>query len=98
EWVNPHLKSVLGIIKSKNSALSGVRRGAASCREDAMSRSTMVLFWSLLVLTAGFLLAAQGCGGSGGSGGGGSNPLPMPGPSSGKIQHVVVIFQENRTP
>jgi phospholipase C len=58
-----------------------------------MSRSTMMLLWSLLVLTAGFLLALDGCGGSGGS-----NPLPMPGPSSGKIQHVVVIFQENRTP
>ena len=58
-----------------------------------MSRSTMMLLWSLLVLTAGFLLALDGCGGSGGS-----NPLPMPRPSSGKIQHVVVIFQENRTP
>jgi phospholipase C len=54
-----------------------------------MSRSTMLLFWGLLVLTAGFLLALDGCGGSGGT-----NPLP----SSGKIQHVVVIFQENRTP
>ncbi|HUE50771.1 MAG TPA: alkaline phosphatase family protein [Terriglobales bacterium] len=54
-----------------------------------MTRSTMLLFWGLLVLTAGFLLALEGCGGSGGS-----SPLP----SSGKIQHVVVIFQENRTP
>jgi phospholipase C len=54
-----------------------------------MGRSAALLFCGLLVLTAGLLLGLNGCGGGGGS----SHPL-----SPGKIQHVVVIVQENRTP
>ncbi len=57
-----------------------------------MNRSALVLFGGLLILTAVFLLGLNGCGGSAGSGG--LNP-PL---SLGKIDHVVVIFQENRTP
>jgi phospholipase C len=56
----------------------------------------MLLFWTLIIGTAGLLLGLNGCGGSsspasdGGGGGGGG--------STQKIQHVVIIFQENRTP
>ena len=60
-----------------------------------MSRSTVLLFWGLLFLTAGLLVSLDGCGGNGASTPGSTPPPP---PSSGKIQHIVVIFQENRTP
>ncbi|MGA8733949.1 MAG: alkaline phosphatase family protein [Terriglobales bacterium] len=56
-----------------------------------MARSGMpLLWWGLLVCTAGFFVSLNGCGG----GGSGSSTTPPP----SKIQHVVVIFQENRTP
>ena len=55
-----------------------------------MSRLT-VLFWGLLFLTAGLLVSLDGWGRNGGS-------TPPPPPIPGKIQHIVVIFQENRTP
>lgn len=32
------------------------------------------------------------------SGGGGVAPAPTPGPASNKIHHVIIVFQENRTP
>ncbi|MGA9966382.1 MAG: alkaline phosphatase family protein [Terriglobales bacterium] len=51
----------------------------------------MLPFWCVLVVTAAFLASLGGCGG------GGSSTTPPPPPSQ-KIQHVVVIFQENRTP
>ena len=54
-----------------------------------MSRSTVLLFWAVLLLVAGLLVNLNSC-----AGGGGSTRMS----SSGKIQHVVVIFQENRTP
>jgi phospholipase C len=54
-----------------------------------MNRRAMLLLSSLLVCSAGLLLNLGGCGGS--------STAPPP-PSSQKIQHVVVIFQENRTP
>jgi len=50
-----------------------------------MRRPTILLYWALLVCTAGFLASLGGC-------------IKMGGLSSQKIQHVVVIFQENRTP
>ncbi|HEX4544495.1 MAG TPA: hypothetical protein VH114_15115 [Candidatus Acidoferrum sp.] len=43
---------------------------------------------------AGLLLNSSGCGG----GGTPISPPPPPTPFGNKIQHVVVIFQENRTP
>jgi hypothetical protein len=46
-----------------------------------------ILVFAIVVLAMGTLVSLNGCGGSGGS-------TPPP----GKIQHVVVIFQENRTP
>jgi phospholipase C len=49
-------------------------------------------FIGLLLLVAAVLMEANGCGGTSSSGGTSS------GPTVGKIQHVVVIFQENRTP
>jgi phospholipase C len=55
-----------------------------------MSRSAWLLLSILLLCTAGFLLSLNGCGG-------GSTAPPPPPPAS-KIQHVVIIFQENRTP
>ena len=49
-----------------------------------------ILVFAIVVLAmGGTLLNLNGCGGTGG----GSSPPPP-----GKIQHVVVIFQENRTP
>src|SRR5437868_7933074 len=56
----------------------------------SITLSTMLLFWGLLVCTAGFLISLNGCGG-------GSQNLAAPPPTLSKIQHVVVIFQENRS-
>ena len=53
-----------------------------------MGRSTVLLFWGLLLVTAGLLVSLQGCGGR----------ASMSPPPPGRIQHVVVVFQENRTP
>jgi phospholipase C len=52
----------------------------------------VLLFWGLLICTAGLLLGLNACGG--GSSSAGSTTTPP----SQKIQHVVIIFQENRTP
>jgi phospholipase C len=49
------------------------------------------LLATLILATSGLLLSLNGCGGSG-SGSGQTPP-----PSAGKIQHVVVIVQENRS-
>ena len=50
-----------------------------------------ILVFAIAVLAmGGTLVSLNGCGS------GGSTPPPPPPP--GKIQHVVVIFQENRTP
>ena len=51
---------------------------------------------SLLALSTALTLCA--CGGGGGSGGGSAMPPPQQPPPSNKIAHVVIIFQENRTP
>lgn len=51
-----------------------------------MARTTPILFLSLLLSMSSMFLALSSCG---------AGP-PLPG--SDKIQHVVVIFQENRTP
>jgi phospholipase C len=53
-----------------------------------------LLFISILTFCSGaLLLSLNGCGGSGSS----TAPVTPPSPAS-KIQHVVIIFQENRTP
>jgi phospholipase C len=57
-----------------------------------MFRPKVVLLWGLLVCIAALLSTMGGCGG------GSSTPPPPPPPPPEKIQHVVVIFQENRTP
>ena len=55
-----------------------------------MSRLRVLLFAIVILLTVGAtLLSLNGCGGAG------SSTTPPP---PGKIQHVVIIFQENRTP
>ena len=54
-----------------------------------MMRSKALLVWGLLLCAAGFLVS-NGCGGSSSQK---SEVLP-----SSAIQHVVVIFQENRSP
>jgi phospholipase C len=56
-----------------------------------MARPNVVLMWGFLICAAAVLISLNGCGG--GSTSGGSTPPP-----SQKIQHVVVIFQENRSP
>lgn len=55
----------------------------------------LLLACALLVTLALVLLNLNSCGGGGNSNGG--NPHPPP-PPSGVIRHVVIIFQENRTP
>jgi len=57
-----------------------------------MHRTTISASWAAICLVslAGILAAAHGCGG-----GGSTSPPPPP---QSKIQHIVVIFQENRTP
>ena len=52
-------------------------------------------FAVLLVAAAAAAMSLNGCGGV--TGGSHSNP-PLPPPQPGKINHVVIIFQENRTP
>jgi len=55
----------------------------------------MLLCWGLLVLTAAVVLDLNGCGGGGSS----SQPSsPSSSSPSQVIRHIVVIFQENRTP
>jgi len=55
-----------------------------------MSKIRVLLFAIVMLAVGGTLVSLNGCGGSSS----GSTPPPP----SGKIQHVVVIFQENRTP
>jgi phospholipase C len=55
-----------------------------------MSRPALLSVSILLLCTAAFLLSLNGCGG-------GNGTFTVP-PSASKIQHVVIIFQENRTP
>jgi phospholipase C len=57
-----------------------------------MIRLKLALLLILLLGTAGFLISLNGCGGSS------ANNNPPPPPPPGKINHVVIIFQENRTP
>jgi len=59
-------------------------------------RKRMVAFCSITICSVflvGMLATLHGCGSSGSGGGGGTPPPP-----GSKIQHIVVIFQENRTP
>ena len=55
-----------------------------------MRRAAIWLPFALLVIVSAVLLNVEGCGG-------GATSAP-PNPPAQKIQHVVVIFQENRTP
>jgi phospholipase C len=48
----------------------------------------------LAVLSLTAVLAANGCGGGGAAGG---VPNPSARPTSAKVQHIIIIFQENRT-
>jgi phospholipase C len=61
-----------------------------SARKRCAVRAKMLVFCSLLVCIAAFLANLSSCGG-------GTTTTSAPPPTS-KIQHVVVIFQENRTP
>jgi len=56
-----------------------------------MVRLRLALLLGLVVTTAGLLIGLNGCGGGAGSG---QQQPPPP----GTINHVVIIFQENRTP
>src|SRR5579863_6407752 len=57
-----------------------------------MVRTKILLVWGLLFCAAGFLVSLNGCGGSS------SLKSQTPPPPTSAIQHVVVIFQENRSP
>jgi phospholipase C len=58
-----------------------------------MAQPKTLFLWVLLLCTAGILVSSNGCGG-------GSSQVvtPPPPPPPQKIQHVIVVFQENRTP
>jgi len=57
-----------------------------------MARTKVFLLWGLLVGAAAVIMGLNGCGGSA------SNSTPPPPPPPQKIQHIVIIFQENRSP
>src|SRR5579862_3902022 len=57
-----------------------------------MKRLASPSYFVLLLVVAAILLEVNGCGG------GNSTSGSQTGPGVGKIQHVVIIFQENRTP
>jgi len=59
--------------------------------EVDMVRLKVALLLIVLLCAAGFLISLNGCGGVAAN----HNPPPPP---PGKINHVVIIFQENRTP
>jgi len=59
-----------------------------------MTRPPVSVLWYLLLGVAVLLTAFNGCGGGSAS----SSTPPPPPPPPLKIQHVVVIFQENRNP
>ena len=64
-----------------------------------MARTAFLWFCVLLLAIGALFLGQNGCAGSNTSGNGGGNSPTNGGSSSpNKIQHVVVIFQENRTP
>jgi len=64
-----------------------------------MARTAFLWFCVLLLAIGALFLGQNGCAGSNTSGNGGSNSPSNGGSSSpNKIQHVVVVFQENRTP
>jgi|HubBroStandDraft_6_1064221.scaffolds.fasta_scaffold22647_3 phospholipase C len=56
-----------------------------------MAQSRMLLLWGSLICTAAFLINLNGCGG-----GSGNSSTNTPPPTQ-KVQHIVVIFQENRS-
>src|SRR5215470_10745480 len=56
-----------------------------------MVRLKLILLLSIVVGSAGFLISMNGCGG------GASSSSHQP-PPPNTINHVVIIFQENRTP
>src|SRR6266481_2051124 len=93
----PRLPSGLTQRKSRCASSSGLRRYV--CRhlrernslEVTSAMKLRILVFAIAVLAmGGTLLSLNGCGGTGGS--------PPPPPPPGKIKHVVVISQENRTP
>jgi phospholipase C len=59
-----------------------------------MWRLKIALLLSTLIGLAVFLINLNGCGGASTN----NNPPPPPPPTVGQINHVVIIFQENRTP
>src|SRR5437588_4317459 len=65
----------------------------------SMARTAFLWFCVLLLAIGALFLGQNGCAGSNTSGNGGGNSPTNGGSSSpNKIQHVVVVFQENRTP
>src|SRR5277367_4019758 len=60
-----------------------------------MNRPALLSLIILLIAASTVVLSLNGCGSSNTVAG--TGPTPSPGPAS-KIQHVVIIFQENRTP
>jgi phospholipase C len=64
-----------------------------------MARSAFLWFCVLLLAIGALFLGQNGCAGGNTSGNGGTNSPSNGGSSSpNKIEHVVVVFQENRTP
>ena len=66
-------------------------RGAMKLTRS-LTRSRRIALFISLAVTVGLLVSLAACGGSS------SSSAPPPPPPPLKIQHVVVIFQENRTP
>jgi phospholipase C len=56
-----------------------------------MVRPKLLILWFFLACLAAIMVSLEGCSGT-------SNVHTIPPPPPGKIEHVVIIFQENRTP
>jgi len=94
-WAGKNLSNDPGIKPCGGVIISSSENLPYSPEVTSAMNQLRVLVLAIVVLAmGGTLVSLNGCGSSGGS----TPPPPPPPPPPGKILHVVIIFQENRTP